>query len=138
VTKIDKHRTPVIIIACHGPTTFRRIGWRFVKLGYLAVYIDLELETFAIPENSDNATMLVDLGMSDPQIEKGFAFLSQHFDKPISQKTVVLVPKLVNQKRPQWAELGVAIVLDRVCPPPEIVSRIHDWLKFRSQHPIKN
>lgn len=132
MTKIDKHRTPAIIIACHGPTTFRRIGWRFVKLGYLVTCLDLEMETFTIPEVSDNTTIIADLGSCDSQMEKGFAFLSHQLGGIALPKTVVLVPKLECQTRPQWAELGVCVVLDRVTPPPEIVSTIHHWLKFRS------
>lgn len=132
MTKIDKHRTPAIIIACHGPTTFRRLGWRFVKLGYLVTCLDLDMDTFAIPENSDNATIIADLGSCGSRMEKGFAFLNRQLDDIAPHKTVVLVPKLVSQTRPLWAELGVSVVLDRLTPPPEIVSTIHHWLKFRS------
>lgn len=131
MSKIDTLESHSIVIASHGTTTFRRIGWRLNDLGHSTHHFDFEPEPDqerALPYHS---ALIVDLGNSQVHIDQSFNMLVNYIRTHERMPCSVLVPRMAGTVRPQWAELGVGLAIDRVCPPPEIVKMIHQWLKLR-------
>lgn len=115
-----------IRIIAHAPQTARRLAWRFDASQFNIASYDFTQALSDTTLPNDHHLLIVDLGWSAPELDQSLKFLFQitRLAAPAPPKVVALVPRMTGSSRPQWAELGVTLALDRTTPPPEIAERV--------------
>lgn len=132
--RLDSSSTPArfatIRIVAHAPQTARRLAWRFAETHMETGSCDYTQALADASVLNDRCLLIVDLGWSGPELDQSLDFLFRVTYMAQPPKVVALVPRMTGQSRPQWAELGVALAVDRITPPPEIAECVMKMLQI--------
>jgi hypothetical protein len=125
-TERNSTGTTSVRLLAHDAALYRRVGWRFEERGLIVSKMTIgEFDTNSLADTDSSATaFLVDLGWSETEIAEAMrvVFALTELSDPL--RVVVLAPWFDAATRPEWAELGVSLVLDRTTPPPTIVESV--------------